>query len=102
MDTALLTSIIALVVGLGGVITALATRRKTAAEASEVITDSAMKLLDPLNKRIDDLERRDRERDKRIAELERGIKILCAQIRKLGLKPDWDMDDILPVRRPSS
>jgi hypothetical protein len=89
MDTSLFASLIALVVAIGGVITAIATRRKTAAEASEVITDSAMKLLEPLNKRIAALEKQTEHQEKEIQALRRGVTKLIQQLRENHIDPVW-------------
>jgi predicted RNase H-like nuclease (RuvC/YqgF family) len=92
MDTAFIVALISLGAGVAGIITALATRRKSRADAAGVMTDAALKLIEPLNSRIVELEdykaksqkehaedRRTIERqekeieasNKRIAELER-------------------------------
>jgi hypothetical protein len=89
--TSLIASAIAILMAIGGIFTAIATRRKTAAEASEVITDSAMKLLAPLNKRIVALERQTAEQEKEIQELKRGVCILIAQLRRKNIKPEWTL-----------
>jgi hypothetical protein len=108
MDTSLLASLIALVVALGGIITALATRKKNAAEASDLITESAMKLLAPLNKRIEALEKLTEQQEKEleilrplpaiVETMSRGIHILIEQIREWGEEPRWTPTDMLPTQ----
>jgi hypothetical protein len=101
VDTSLLIAIIALIGSIGGIITTLSTRRKTASEASEVITESAMKLVEPLNKRIDALEKLTTSQEKELdllrplpaqmKELKRGVRILTEQLKKNHFTPEWEI-----------
>ena len=106
MDNSTITSIIALIVAVGGVITAFAARRKNNAEAADVITEAAMKLLDPLNKRIDALELLTEQQEKEleilrplpgiVTAMTKGIHVLISQIREAGLEPKWT-PETMPV-----
>jgi hypothetical protein len=89
MDTSLIVSLIALMGAIGGVITAIATRRKTASEASQVITEAAMKLIEPLNKRIEVLEKLTQRQEKEIRGMRHGIGLLIQQLRDNHIEPVW-------------
>jgi hypothetical protein len=96
---------------LGGIITALLTRKKTKAEASQIVMDMAMKLLDKetevWNKRLSALERLTEQQEKElellrplpaiVETMSRGIHILIEQIRGWGETPKWTPSDMEPV-----
>jgi hypothetical protein len=91
MDTTLLTAIIALIVGLGGAITALSTRRKSNADAAASITEANLKLLEPLRVRIAEQDARLADQEKRIAAQDKKIAelnlLVCAQVDCRGRTP---------------
>lgn len=89
MDTPTLTVVVALIVAIGSVITAVSARRKGSAEASQIITESAMKLLDPLNARIDQMQEELDELKKDLTKYKRGVAILIAQLKRMKVNPDW-------------
>jgi hypothetical protein len=57
-------------------------RRKLKAEAAQIVTDTALRLIEPLNDRIVVLE-------DYAAELHAGIEKLTCQLIENGLKPVW-------------
>ena len=66
------------------------------ASATETITDTALKLIKPLQDRIDRQDRRIKElraqankNRERIIHLEQGVAILRAQVIELGGEPQW-------------
>ena len=72
--------IVSVVAALGTVLVAFLTvragKKKTAAEATATITDTAMSLLAPLNARIDELETHQAKLEKEVANLKKENKLL--------------------------
>jgi hypothetical protein len=82
VDPSLIASIVALIIAVGGIITARAT-------ASGAITEAAMKLVTPLKKRIEELENHVKAQDREIQKLRSGIPVLIKQLKDVGLQPRW-------------
>lgn len=97
-------------VGLGVLITAYFSRRKTKseankieAEANEQIRETVMSLITPLNARIGQLEARVKKLEsrvnrymRRILYLMEGIRMLLVQIEDAHLTPVWQPDEWNP------
>lgn len=86
--------IVAAIIGaLAGFLTALVTilagRKKTDAEASKAISEAVGNLLEPLNRRIDDQEAE-------ISSLRMGVAKLISQLRRCGIEPVWTPEMITP------
>src|ERR1700754_2037565 len=76
--------------GLGAVATAILRRRATNAEAADVITDTALVLVEPLKQRIRDLENE-------VRELQRTVKDALAELGRLRaalLDPAANLEDL--------
>jgi len=89
-----------ILVGLIGYFTG---RRKNRADAADLITAAAIKLLDPLTRRVDELENKVRCQNEKIERygqrvivLMRGIERLVLQITRLGHVPVWTPDEWSP------
>jgi hypothetical protein len=76
--------------GLGAVFTAILRRRATDAEAADVITDTALVLVEPLKQRIRDLENE-------VRQLQRAVKQALEELRRLRmavLDPAANLEDL--------
>ncbi len=77
----------------GGLISGFFLRRKNQAEVTQIITDTALSLIEPLKKRVACLEKQNGRYAKRVVNLMRGIERLLAQLGELGQKPCWTPED---------
>lgn len=84
----------------GGLITWLVMRRKNNADITNIITDTALQLINPLKTRIDELEKEVGRLKgqvgrylKRIVYLMDGISKLMAQLSEMNLTPCWHPDE---------
>ncbi len=87
MDATLLTALVALLVAIGGIITAIATRKKASAEAAELISETVLKLLKPLRQRIEELEGEVRQYKQEVEDVRWWAERLVEQVERLGGEP---------------
>jgi chromosome segregation ATPase len=73
MDAAFIVALTGFVAGVAGIITALATRRKSQSDVIAALTDSTIKLIEPLNKQIAELQKEQAESRKTIQRQEKEI-----------------------------
>ena len=83
--TVVASTIIALIVAIGGIITSRAT-------ASGAITEAAMKLVTPLKNRIDEQDKDIKKLKKIVSTLEKGVMILTDQLREEHITPKWELN----------
>lgn len=102
MDADIIVALISLAAGLGGVyVGGWMQRRKTdaeaaksAAEANDVVRETVMKLIEPLNKRIEQLESQVKVLTAENTKLRRWAERLICQVKELGGIPaSLDEDD---------
>lgn len=93
------TILIALITGVGSaLISGLLVRKKNNAEATEIITRTAMSLIAPLKAEIKTLNRKVVRYGDRIIYLTNGMQVLIKQIKEDGKNPcfvpdDWDPNE---------
>lgn len=97
------TILIALITGVGSaLISGLLVRKKNNAEATEIITRTAMSLIQPLENKVRKLERKVTRYGERILYLTDGIGILVDQIINDGKQPCWEPDKWEPEKEEES
>ncbi|MDP9799337.1 putative coiled-coil protein SlyX [Catenuloplanes nepalensis] len=83
----ILTAIAALggLLGAAGGVAVLAQRRKLRADAADVITDTALTLVQPLRERVTELEERTRSATRQVDELSASVATLAGTLRSWRL-----------------
>jgi len=89
-------SIAAVITAIAGYVRGRSERAKLGAEHDELVTRTAISLIEPLRRRLDEQAARITELEAQVVELRRenaelheGIQILCTQIAALGQEPRW-------------
>jgi len=96
IDASLLASLIALLVAISSIITALSGKKKTDTDASSLMTQTALKLIEPLRAQLREQDAKIEVQGQKIAKMEKaivefqcGTQKLLKQFKRHGIEPDW-------------